>query len=201
MKALIIGGFLGAGKTSIVLQIAKYIVANTVSDSEYKIAIIENEVGEVGVDDVALRGGGYEVTNLFAGCACCTSSGEIPSTVEAIRRDLNPDWIILEPTGVAYPMSIKTLLEEACGVESTICIVVDAKRWLRFLLPMGSLLPGQLQDATTILINKMDLITEQELVEITESVSSFNSTAEIFPVCAAETIDDAIWEQVISALK
>lgn len=200
MKALIIGGFLGAGKTSIVLQLARYIVENTVSDSEYKIAIIENEVGEVGVDDVALRGGGYEVKNLFAGCACCTSSGEIPATVEMIRRDLNPEWIVLEPTGVAYPLSIRNTLRDACDTPSTICITIDAKRWQRFLVPMANILTGQLEDASTILINKIDLVSEEELAEIIESVRSYNSTATIIPVCAAEKIDDSVWEHILGTV-
>ncbi len=69
--------------------------------------ILENEVGEEGIDDKLLRGNGYQVENLFSGCACCTLSGELLSTVSKIEKELQPDWLILETTGLAYPHLIQ----------------------------------------------------------------------------------------------
>ena len=104
MKVLILGGFLGSGKTSLLLQLAYYITGNALNDKKYQVVILENEVGEEGIDDKLLRGNGYQVENLFSGCACCTLSGELLSTVSKIEKELQPDWLILETTGLAYPL-------------------------------------------------------------------------------------------------
>jgi Putative GTPases (G3E family) len=197
MKVLIIGGFLGSGKTSAILQLARYIVRTAVTDSDYKVAILENEIGEVGVDDKVLKAGGYQVENLFAGCACCTMSGEVPFAVDRIQKDLSPEWLILEATGVAYPLSIKETLEGALGLECRICAVVDVGRWHKMLRPLGSLLGTQLSDADTILINKIDLADHETLESVKESVSSFNPTATLLSISAAADIDDAVWEDVL----
>ena len=63
MKFLIVGGFLGSGKTSFILNLAKYMV--NVRGIQ-KVAILENEIGEVGVDDKVLRGSGYRVKGMFS---------------------------------------------------------------------------------------------------------------------------------------
>jgi G3E family GTPase len=73
--------------------------------------ILENEVGEVGIDDAFLRSGGFKVDNLFSGCACCTVSGELVTAASRVRKEYDPDWLILETTGVAYPKRIQENLE------------------------------------------------------------------------------------------
>ena len=75
MKVLILGGFLGSGKTSLLLQIAYYMTGHLSGDKKYQVVILENEVGEEGIDDKLLRGNGYQVENLFSCFACCTLSG------------------------------------------------------------------------------------------------------------------------------
>ena len=79
MKTLILSGFLGSGKTSTLLQLVRYIVEKSTSASQNKVMILENEVGEIGVDDVFLRSGGWEVDTLFSGGVCSTVSGELIS--------------------------------------------------------------------------------------------------------------------------
>ena len=59
MKVLIIGGFLGSGKTSFILQLLQYIIASSKSDKKYKVVVLENEIGDVGVDDKTLKAGGF----------------------------------------------------------------------------------------------------------------------------------------------
>ena len=107
MKLIILGGFLGSGKTTVLLQMAKYLTGENVKSGETKVAIIENEVGEQGIDDKLLKSGNYAVENLFAGCACCTLSGSVPGYIQKIQRELNPEWLIFESTGVGYPASIQ----------------------------------------------------------------------------------------------
>jgi G3E family GTPase len=90
MKVLIIGGFLGSGKTSVLLQLAKHIVAQEPKRDGTTVMIIENEIGDVGVDDKLLLSQGLAVKDLFAGCACCTSGGELLSDINTIMREVAP---------------------------------------------------------------------------------------------------------------
>ncbi len=68
MKVLILGGFLGSGKTTSLMRLARYIVSTTKSDKKTKLIFLENEGGEFGIDDAYLRSGGFRVDNLFS-CA------------------------------------------------------------------------------------------------------------------------------------
>ena len=103
MNFLVVGGFLGSGKTSFILRLAHDMIDDLGIE---KIVILENEIGEIGVDDQVLRGAGYEVKGMCSGCVCCTMAGELPMNVRTIQRDLNPDWIIMEATGVAFTADI-----------------------------------------------------------------------------------------------
>lgn len=77
MKAIILGGFLGSGKTSIILQLAKYVTETTHTSDKTSTVIIENEIGETGIDDKVLASQGFEVKNLNAGCICCTMVSDL----------------------------------------------------------------------------------------------------------------------------
>ena len=106
MKMIIMGGFLGAGKTSLVLQMARYLAGRN-PDKQTKVVILENEIGEVSIDDKILKSGGFEVQTMFSGCVCCTMAGELMGNICQIMERFDPDWIIMEATGVAYPRRIK----------------------------------------------------------------------------------------------
>ncbi|MCL1803041.1 MAG: cobalamin biosynthesis protein P47K [Eubacteriaceae bacterium] len=197
MKFIVLGGFLGAGKTSALIQFAKYLVGDN-PEKAAKCVIIENEIGEIGIDDQVLKsGGGYDVKGLFSGCVCCSISGELVTSIAEIQKDLDPDYVIMEATGVAYPKNIQETVSNALRIPSTIVCLVDAKRWKRLLIPMGMLIPGQLEDASVILINKIDAVDAETLAEVDESVRGFNNHADIFHISANEHIDEAIWAKII----
>ena len=195
MRFLILGGFLGSGKTSLLLQLASYMRGTLGIE---KTVILENEIGQVGIDDNVLSGSGYNVQGMFAGCVCCTLAGELTLTVQAIDRDIAPDWLIMEATGMAFPQNVKENLHDALEIDPRICCLVDAKRWMRLLKPMEHLLPFQLKEADTVLINKTDLVSEEELAAVHESVQSFcGSKAKIYHVCLAEGIDKEIFSDIL----
>ncbi|MCR3923318.1 MAG: cobalamin biosynthesis protein P47K [Firmicutes bacterium] len=197
MKILILGGFLGSGKTSVVLQLAKYIVGDS-PESASKVVIIENEIGEVSIDDKMLRSGGYEVANMFSGCVCCTMSGELVLGLYNIMHDFEPELIIMEATGVAYPHSIReTITQSMSDIECEVTCVTDAKRWKRLLRPMEMLLKDQLTAANVILINKIDMVDDDLLVEVEASIRTFNDKARFFKISAAEQIDSKVFEAML----
>ena len=195
MKMLILGGFLGAGKTTALLRLAHYVVANVSSDKEIKLVILENEVGEVGVDDAYLRSGGFEVNNLFSGCACCSLGNELVSSVRKIEEEFGPEWIIVETTGVAYPRRIQENLLGALGIDTRIVIIVDASRWSRVKVPLHALIEGQIQGADAVLINKTDLVDDKTLEDVKTDILNIEPSAAIYTISALTGVTDDIWEQ------
>ena len=195
MKFLIIGGFLGSGKTSLLLRLAARMRDGL---GVGKIVILENEIGQVSVDDRVLAGAGYSVRGMTAGCVCCTLAGELPLTVKAIEKDMAPDWIIMEATGMAFPQNVKENLSDTLGIDARICCLVDAKRWPRLLKPMAHLLPMQLKEADAVLINKIDLLDETALAAVRESVAGFCAPeTRIFPVSINGGIDEGVLDFIL----
>lgn len=194
MKFLIIGGFLGSGKTSFILHLARHLVQVR---GVKKVVILENEVGQVSVDDKLLADSGYQVRGMFAGCVCCTMAGELPVNVRMIQKELDPDWIIMEATGVAFPDSIRENLQRFLDYPPQVICLVDARRWRKLLGPMEQLLPHQLRGAHKILINKVDLVSEEELAWIRSSIAAFNQTALQEAFCAIESIPEEILNRIV----
>ncbi len=197
MRIVLLGGFLGSGKTSTLMPLLRYLVEDATPGGVTKAVVIENEIGEVGIDDTLVRAGDYTVRNLFSGCACCTLAGELASGIKEIQDDMHPEWIVIEATGIAYPKRMKDLIEEEFAIEPRVCVVVDAKRWKRLLVPMQSLLPGQLKDADVILINKVDTVSPELLEEVKKSVRLYNTEARSICMSATMPIDDSVWLDVL----
>ena len=197
MKVLILSGFLGSGKTSALLPLAHYLVERSDSDVANKVMILENEVGEIGIDDAFLRGGGFQVDTLFSGCACCTVAGELVSSVIKIRKEFDPDWLILETTGVAYPKNIQETLHTACNLDARIAVLVDAARWKRLLRPMEALLSGQIIGSDAVLVNKIDLVDAAALDDVDADIRGFEPNANIVHISALEPIAHEVWDGVL----
>ena len=194
MKILLIGGFLGSGKTSFILKLAHHMIEDL---GIANIVILENEIGEISVDDKVLGAAGYEVRGLFAGCVCCTLAGELPSSIRQIERELNPDWLIMEATGVAFPYSIRDNLKNTLGYDCHICCLVDAQRWTRLYKAMAHLFSYQLQDAEVIFANKADLVDEETLQEVIRMVKEINPEAVVTPTCANEAIPTGLLDPIL----
>ncbi len=194
MKFLIVGGFLGSGKTSFILQFARYMLEER---GIQKVVILENEIGEIGIDDKILSGSGYQVRGLFSGCVCCTMSGELPINVRRIQKDLDPEWIIMEATGVAFPNSIRQNLQESLGIPAQIVCIADAQRWERLVKPLAHLLPLQLEGADLVLLNKSDLVNPEELEAARESICSCNCQTSLVSTSTIEGIPQEVFDQIM----
>lgn len=192
MKIILLSGFLGSGKTSALLQMAAYLVKKS-SCTGTSVMIIENEIGEVGVDDKVLKAQGFAVKELFAGCACCTGGADLISDIRSIRDTVDPEWIVVEATGVAYPLQIKESVERCFGVEVKILSLADASRWKRLHAYMAQLIQAQVDTADCILLNKVDLVDAGTVEQITADLRNYNATAKIWPVVANKEIDEAVW--------
>ncbi|MBO4331448.1 MAG: cobalamin biosynthesis protein P47K [Oscillospiraceae bacterium] len=194
MKILIVGGFLGSGKTSFILQLARHMI----DDLGIKnVVIIENEIGEVSVDDKTLMGAGYEVRGLFSGCVCCTLAGALPPAIADIQREIDPDWIIMEASGLAFPSTIRENLEMMLDIPCRVCCLADAQRWRRLYAALEELMRGQLESADVILVNKADLADAAALDGVLAAVREINGAAAVIPLCANGEIPDGLFETVL----
>lgn len=192
MKILILGGFLGSGKTSVLLQLAQYLVQQSSGNQKSRVAIIENEIGQIGIDDKLLRGNGYTVRDIFSGCVCCSLNSDLLSGVQEIKREVDPEWLIIEATGVAFPDKIAESLFTNLGIAAQIVTLVDASRWQRIRMPLANLIEGQLNDAHLILINKTDMVEETVLREVEADLWELNSDAAIYLISGIKPIDERL---------
>ena len=196
MKVIILSGFLGAGKTSVLLQLAKHLTAQD-PDNPNRIAIIENEIGDIGVDDQTLGGSGsYQVKSLFSGCICCTLIGEVAFALKEMKEQLNPDYVVIEPSGVAEPGFIAKNIKMAIDLDARITSIVDAQRWARISRAMGTLLSSQLASAHLILVNKVDKVDDEALAKCEADLRGFNGSAPIRRITANTPIDEQILEAI-----
>ena len=192
MKVLLLSGFLGSGKTSALLQMAAYMVRQS-GRSDTSVMIIENEIGEVGVDDKVLKAQGLAVRELFAGCACCTGGADLLNDIRSIREAADPEWIVIEATGVAYPLEIKNNVESCFHIPVKILSMADAGRWKRLHSYMPQLIEAQVDSADCILLNKVDLVEEETADHIVGELRAYNPKAELHKVIANKPIDDSVW--------
>lgn len=197
MNLIIFGGFLGSGKTSLILSLAHFLVEGE-GRAKTDLVIIENEVGEIGIDDKVLKSGGFSVKELFAGCICCQLTSDLITTLNDIDEKINPKWVIIETTGLAYPSKILSSLQKyGKGIESIRTVsVADAERWDELTTITPVLIENQISQGDTVLINKIDLVTDAELQEVEDYVKKLNSKAVLYKVSANEYIDNSIWEEV-----
>lgn len=198
MKILVLGGFLGSGKTSLLVKLAQYVIGEDENIDGAKVVILENEIGEVGVDDVILTSSGLTVQNLFAGCICCSLSGELIPTLYKLRDEFDPELVIIEATGVACPKQIRdTLLEVIKGSDVRICTIVDAKRWDRIKRAMANLVESQLLDADTVLVNKVDLVDADKPDQVIAELREINPDPVFYKVSAMTETDASVWQAVL----
>jgi G3E family GTPase len=181
VNVLCIAGFLGSGKTTVLLEVAR-----AMTEHGLKLAVIENEIGEVGIDGGYVREQGLPVQELFGGCICCTLQSGLVETLLAVESAYDPDWVIIEPTGLAAPADILGLVVDHCSSVDTIHVLtlVDAPRWEMLLEVVEPLVTAQLEAADIVAVNKVDEVDDKTLATVTESVRSLAGKATVLPVSA-----------------
>merc|ERR1711935_312083 len=181
----ILTGFLGAGKTTLLNHILK--------DKTHgmKFAIIENEFGEVGVDEkVISEDVDEEIIEVMNGCICCTVRGDLVKALNNLYKRIDQfDGVIIETTGLADPAPVCQTFFVDQEVQKhyrldAVITVVDSKHIIERLdeeKPEGAENESeeQIAFADKILLNKVDLSTEEELKKIESRIKSLNPTTSI----------------------
>jgi G3E family GTPase len=153
LNIIVFGGFLGSGKTTVLMQLARYLT-RCPSEKETPVVIIENEISENGVDNQLLSRENFTVANLFSGCICCTSNAQLCGTITSLQEKYSPDWILVEATGLAYPDSIVSTIKNGLNFCAEVLAIVDVKRWQKVLLALNDFITAQLSCASVVLLTK-----------------------------------------------
>lgn len=182
MKLLLFSGFLGSGKTTLILALAKQLAAEGRTT-----CFIVNEVGEIGVDQEVMRDGGLEVYEITAGCICCQIGVDLVRTVQEVAERYCPEVVIVEASGVATPKGVLDSLEylpPGALEQVHVVSVVDPTRFAALHEVMEPLIEAQIRGADRLVITKTDEATEEELRETRETVSRLNEPAALHEVSA-----------------
>ena len=195
---LILSGFLGSGKTTILMQLISHLSEK--HGAGYRIAIIENEIGSASVDASIIQDAGYSVTEMLSGCVCCTLIGQLIPSLERLAQELDPQLIILEATGVAAPEDIRDNIVRYSDYPTRIIALADASRWRRIMRALSMLLEAQIEPADTICINKIDLVDDEALAEVECTVRGINPSAPIVRVNASSPIAGESLDLLLGAI-
>ncbi len=159
MRIHVLGGFLGSGKTTILMRLA----ASYVADGK-KVSILVNEAGDIGVDGATIRGDGYNTTELPDGCICCSLTTTLQEAIVNINNDLQPDVIIIEPTGLAIPSKVEEAIDGVKDLDKKMDVIgiVDAHRFGIFADKKPTFITEQIRGSDLILMNKIDVATQEQ---------------------------------------
>ncbi len=184
MQIIIIGGFLGSGKTTTLLNLGK-----TLTEQGHKIAIIVNEIGEVGLDGTILSTSGIQTREITDGCICCTLKISMEYTLQNLKEEYEPDAIIIEPTGLAFPRQIKDDLEiiDLEGLTfAPLVNIVDGTRFSAEIRQAPKFIQTQIEDAEILVINKIDIAPEEKVEAVFNALQEINPEATILRTSATE---------------
>ena len=173
----VLTGYLGAGKTTLLNRILT-------EPHGQKFAVIVNEFGEIGIDNDLVVNADEEVFEMNNGCICCTVRGDLVRIIAGLLRRRNKfDAIIVETTGLADPAPVAQtfFMDETVGAKARLDAVVtvaDAK-WLKDRLKDAPEAKNQIAFADVILLNKIDLVSDEELREVEARIRAINPYARL----------------------
>ena len=182
----VLTGFLGSGKTTLLNHIL------TSTEHKMKFAVIENEFGDVGIDEeIIVESSEESIIEVMNGCICCTVRGDLTEVLDRMYDRIKDfDGVIIETTGLADPAPVaQTFFVDERVVDhyklDGIITVVDAKHVIQHLedeKPEGveNETVEQLAFADRIMLNKIDLATEEELQNVEKKIKGINGFAPIF---------------------
>ena len=185
-------GYLGAGKTTLLNQVLS-------NQKGYKVAVIVNDIGEVNVDAKLIADGAKitdtsDIVPLTNGCICCTLKTQLAQNIENLIKSGKYDYVMIEASGVCEPMPIAQELETIKnGKVDNVVGVVDAARLVdefaggNKLLnkeaigeeDIESLLVQQIEFCSTLVINKKDLVTEDEFKKVRKVIEALHPGVKI----------------------
>lgn len=175
MKILVVSGFLGAGKTTFIREL--------ISRVKKDCAIVENEYGEIGVDGKILSAEeGLTVRELSEGCICCSAKTDFSASVLTIANTLDPEVLIVEPSGVGLPGNILSNLRQI-EYERIVLLrpvaLADVRAFFTGLAQYPEIARNQISSASTVLLTKTAGMDGADIDRVADKIKEINPAAQI----------------------
>ena len=177
VKVDIFSGFLGAGKTRLIKKL--------IEDKYYKekIAIVENEFGEVSIDGAILRETNTVIKEINSGCICCQVSGNFKKSIGNIIRNYEVDRLLIEPTGVAKLSELKRAFEDKELKDEVeidrLITVVDSERFYIYLNNFRKFFVDQIKAADVIILSRTQNLDSNAVHKLKEDIQQLNKKSSI----------------------
>jgi G3E family GTPase len=186
----ILTGFLGAGKTTLLNRILN-------ENHGKRIAVIENEFGEIGIDQELVIREKEQILEMNNGCICCTVRGDLIRILKDLyTRENPPEYVLIETTGMADPSPVAQtfLTDPEIGERyllDAIVTLVDAKH-IDLHLHASVEAKQQVAFADVVILNKVDLVSDEEISRIEDALRSVNRFATVYRARQADVPIDRI---------
>lgn len=175
MKILIISGFLGAGKTTFIQSLVK--------EMGKDFAILENEYGAENIDSQRFDDRKINIWELTENCICCSGKADLANSVLTIANAIDPEYLIIEPTGVGKLSNIITNLQkiqyEKISILSPITIV-DINSVHQYSKEYADLYLDQIENSGTLILSKSENVSNDEKQEVKNYLKTINKSCFIF---------------------
>lgn len=190
MNIYVIWGFLGSGKTTLINHLLFFVF------SRHKVVIIENESGKESIDGDFLRSKNYQVKDLKSGCICCSLRAELPACIQEIKHSVQPDILLIEPSGLA---SLEELLQMRQLSIDVLVTLVDVLNYPLLMQLNASFYNRQYALSPIIILTKTDLISEDLVKDVSNQLRHVSPAAEI--VNGYEALTEDSWNEMFEAKK
>ena len=176
-KIDVVSGFLGAGKTTLIKKLLKEALDGS------KTVLIENELGEIGIDGGFLKEAGIEIKEMNSGCICCSLVGDFGTSLKEVISTYAPERILIEPSGVGKLSDVLKAVENVAGdldveINSAVA-VVDASKCKMYMKNFGEFFSNQIEYAGTIILSRTDKVDQAKLNACVEMIREHNDKATI----------------------
>lgn len=176
-KIDIISGFLGAGKTTFIKKMIDEVYTGE------KLVLIENEFGEVGIDEGFLKDSGIEISEMNSGCICCSLVGDFAKNLQEVLDKFSPDRILIEPSGVGKLSDVMASvidLEKTHDVKvNALVTVVNALKASKQMKAFGEFFNNQIEYATTVVLSRSQKASPEQLEFCVKQIQTLNPKAAI----------------------
>ncbi|QDR82712.1 GTP-binding protein [Sporomusa termitida] len=175
MKILIVAGFLGAGKTTFIKMLAE--------KTNHSFVVLENDYGQENIDTALLRSATtLNIYELTEGCVCCTMKQDFATAVLTIANALDPEFLVVEPTGVAklsnILANIKKIQYERIVLLKPITLL-DGNTFDECLQNYSEIYTDQLAAAARIVVTKMEQADSRDRQRLAQEIRSRNINTEL----------------------
>lgn len=174
MKILLVSGFLGAGKTTFIKELAKNI--------NLEFVVLENEYADIGVDKDFLDEKNLNVWEMSEGCICCSMKGDFKSSIKRIYSEINPEYLVVEPTGVGMLSSIIENIREINNNDIEILspiTLIDITSFNEYLETFNNFFIDNLKNTGKVILTKLENSSHFEIENIKNEILKINNNLEI----------------------